>query len=164
MKSLHRMILTAGIAATLAACSTTPDRLESLESARAIVPQLEASPRAGVAASQISGAREALDLANRLEQSGGQRVAIEHQATLAVLNAQIAKEKILTAEAQEELAKGTEERQSVLISSRDREVVQRTQEAEMRSEEARVGTQAADAAKLRAADLEREVAIERAKQ
>jgi ATP-dependent protease ClpP protease subunit len=156
MTTILRLALTASIAAVLAACNTTPDRIEALESARTMVPQVEASPRAGVAASQISGARASLDVAERLERSGGQRVAIEHEATVAVLNAQIAQEKILTAEAQEALAKGTEERQTVLISSRDREVTQRTQETE-------INTQAADAAKLRTSELEREVAIERAK-
>jgi OmpA-OmpF porin, OOP family len=142
MNTILRLALTASIAAVLSACNTTPDRIEALDNARTIVPQLEASPRAGVAASQISGARASLDLADRLERSGGQRAAIEHEATLAVLNAQIAQEKILTAEAQEALAKGNEERQTVLISARERE---------------------ADAANARTDGLEREVAIERAK-
>jgi OmpA-OmpF porin, OOP family len=142
MKSILKLAVTASLTAVLAACNTTPERIEALDNARTIVPQLEASPRAGVAASQISDARASLDLADRLERSGGQRVAIEHQATIAVLNAQIAQEKILTAEAKESLAKATEERQTVLISSRERE---------------------ADAANARTDGLEREVAIERAK-
>jgi OmpA-OmpF porin, OOP family len=121
MKTSNRVLLSAAIIATLAACSSTPERIERLETARVIVPQVEASPRAGVAATNISEARKSLDTANRLADSGGDLAAIEHEASIATLNAQIANEKILSAQAREEIEKGTAERQAVLIQSREAE-------------------------------------------
>ena len=56
MKRSYNLLLTAAVASLMAACSSTPDRIEDLEVARAVVPQVEASPRAGVAAANISEA------------------------------------------------------------------------------------------------------------
>jgi outer membrane protein OmpA-like peptidoglycan-associated protein len=152
----HRVLLTAAIVAALSACTSTPERIESLENARAIVPQVESSPRAGVAAANISQARRSLDTANRLVDSGGKVNDIEFESSIATLNAQIANEKILTAQANEEIQKGTAERQAVLIQSREREAQMRTDEAERRGQEARE-------ASLRAQTLEQELADLKAK-
>jgi outer membrane protein OmpA-like peptidoglycan-associated protein len=151
-----RILVGAGLATALAACSTTPDRIESLENARTLVSQVEASPRAGVAASNVAEARKALATANRLAESRGDRDDIEFQATIASLNAQIANEKILTAQAREEIEKGTAERQAVLLQSREREAQARAAEAERRAQEAREAT-------LRAQTLEQELADLKAK-
>jgi OmpA-OmpF porin, OOP family len=117
-----RTLLSAAVVATLAACSSTPDRIETLETARAVVPQVEASPRAGVAAANIAQARRSLDTANKLVDSGGKLNDIEFEASIAALNAQIANEKILTAEANDQIQKGTAERQAVLLQSRANEI------------------------------------------
>jgi OmpA-OmpF porin, OOP family len=149
MKSRNRFLLTAAVVATLSACSSTPERIESLENARAIVAQVETSPRAGVAATNVSDARKSLETANRLVETGGKLEDIEFESTVATLNAQIANEKILTAQANEEIQKGTAERQAVLIQSRERD-------AERRAQEARDAT-------LRAQTLEQELADLKAK-
>jgi outer membrane protein OmpA-like peptidoglycan-associated protein len=86
-----------------------------------MVPQVEQSPRAGVAATDISNARKSLDAANRLAEAKGKRTDIEYEANNAVTSAQIANEKILTAQAKEEIANGTAQRQAVLIQARERE-------------------------------------------
>ena len=59
-------LLAGAIAAVLVGCATTPKSIDELETARAVVPQVEASPRAGVAATNIAEARKSLDAANRL--------------------------------------------------------------------------------------------------
>ncbi len=120
-----------------------------MQTARAVVPQVEASPRAGVAATYIAEARKSLDRANRLADGGGDLEDIQHEATLATLNAQIANEKILAAQAREEIDKGTAERQAVLIESREREAQRRAAQA--------------DAASARAKSLEEELAALKAK-
>lgn len=152
----HQVVLTAAIVAALSACSSTPKRVEALENARAIVPQVESSPRAGVAASNVSEARKSLNTANRLADSGGKIGDIEYEANIASLNAQIANEKILTAQANDEIQKGTSERQAVLIQSREAEARMRADEAERRGQEARE-------ASLRAQTLEQELADLKAK-
>jgi outer membrane protein OmpA-like peptidoglycan-associated protein len=157
MNSSQKIMLTAAIVAALSACTSTPERIESLENARAIVPQVEGSPRAGVAAANVSAARHSLDTANKLVDSGGKVGDIEFEASIATLNAQIANEKILTAQANEEIQKGTADRQAVLIQSREREAQMRTDEAERRGQEARE-------AGLRAQTLEQELADLKAKQ
>jgi outer membrane protein OmpA-like peptidoglycan-associated protein len=122
MKRISSVILGVGMAAILSACSTTPEKpIAELETARAVVPQVEASPRAGVAAENISVARKSLDTANKLVTSGGNVDDIRFQATVATMNAQIANERILTANAKDELAAGEVERQKVVLAARERE-------------------------------------------
>jgi outer membrane protein OmpA-like peptidoglycan-associated protein len=144
-----RILVGAAAVAALAACSSTPERMETLETARTLVSQVEASPRAGVAASNVAEARKALTAANRLAEGGGNAEDIEFQASIAALNAQIANEKILTAQARDEIEKGTAERQAVLLQAR-------SAEAERRAQEARE-------ASLRAQTLEQELADLKAK-
>ena len=121
MKLSNRVILSVAIAAILTACSAAPPRNESLETARTVVPEVEKSPRAGVAATDIANARKSLEAANRLAEAKGERSDIEYEANNAVTSAQIANEKILTAQANEEVANGTAQRQAVLLQARERE-------------------------------------------
>jgi outer membrane protein OmpA-like peptidoglycan-associated protein len=121
MTRTYLQIPIVGFAALLAACSSTPERIDELETARTLVPSVEASPRAGVAAAQISEARKALDRANDLAEKGQAPEEIKHEATVATLNAQIANEAILTAQAKDEIDKGNAERQQVLLDARNRE-------------------------------------------
>ena len=99
MKLNNRMAVSIAVAAVLAACSTAPERIEPLEAARVIVPEVEASARAGVAPTNIANARKSLDEADRLADARGKLADIEFHAQNAVTHAQIAQEKILTVEA-----------------------------------------------------------------
>ena len=156
MKRTYNLLVAAAVTSLLAACTSTPDRIEELETARAIVPQVEASPRAGIAASYVSEARKSLDRANKLVDSGGRVGDIEFEAMVASRNAQIANEKILAAQAQEELEKGTAERQAVLIEAREAESRRRQQQAQNAEEQAEL-------AEHRASTLEQELSDLRAK-
>ncbi|HEY4368516.1 MAG TPA: OmpA family protein [Steroidobacteraceae bacterium] len=143
MKRIASIVLTASIVAALGACATTPKGpIEELETARAIVPQVEASPRAGVAAENVSAARQSLERANKMATSGGKVDDIRYAAVVASRNAQIANEKILNVEAKEAVAKGEADRQTVILEARNRE---------------------ADQARERAASLEQELADMKAK-
>jgi outer membrane protein OmpA-like peptidoglycan-associated protein len=136
MNRTHNLILAAAVAALLGACTSTPEqRIEELETARAVVPQVEASPRAGVAATYIAEARKSLDRANRLADENGKLEDIKFEADIAAKNAQIANEKILTAQAREELEKGTAERQAVLLEARERETQAAAQRAKSLEQE-----------------------------
>jgi len=121
MKLNERVVLSMAVAAVLSACSAAPVRNESLETARIMVPEVETSGRAGVAATDIANARTSLDAANHLAESKGKVSDIEYEANNAVTSAQIAHEKILTAQANEEIAGGTAQRQAVLLQARERE-------------------------------------------
>src|SRR5262245_30189939 len=114
MKPRYSLILAAAASVGIAACASTPKSTEELETARAVVAQVEASPRAGVAATNIAEARKSLDRANQLAEKHGKAEDIAFEATVASRNAQIANEKILSAMARDEIDKGTAERQAVL--------------------------------------------------
>jgi outer membrane protein OmpA-like peptidoglycan-associated protein len=149
MNTVYKLMLAGAMAAALAGCASSPETIDTLETARAVVPQVEASPRAGVAATYVADARKALDRANRLAERSGKVEDIEYEARIATLNAEIANERILAANAREEIEKGTQERQAVLIEAREREAQRRAREAEQ--------------AAARANSLERELADLKAK-
>lgn len=151
MKLNKAVVLSVAIAAILSACNAAPPRNESLETARTVVTEVEKSPRAGVAAADIANARTSLAAANRLAGSKGKLADIKYEADNAVLSAQIANEKILTAQANEEIAKGTTQRQAVLLQARERE----TQRSADQASDAR---RQADASTLRADSLEAQLA------
>ena len=153
MKLSNRVVLSVAIAAILSACSTPPPRNESLETARTVVPEVEKSPRAGVAAVDISNARKSLDAANRLAESKGERSDIEYEANNAVTSAQIANEKILTAQANEEIANGTAQRQAVLLQARERESQHSADQVSDARRQADASAQRADSLEAQLADL-----------
>jgi outer membrane protein OmpA-like peptidoglycan-associated protein len=144
MKSSNRVIVSMAVAAVLAACSAAPPHNESLEAARTMIPEVEKSARAGVAAADIANARHSLDAANRLAAAKAKAPDIEFEAQNAVLSAQIANEKILTAQANDEIAAGNAQRQTVLLEARDRQAQQ--------------SVRAADASKQRVDSLEAQLA------
>jgi hypothetical protein len=133
-----------------------PERIEELEAARTAVVQAEASPRAGVAAEQITEARNALDRADRLA-TQGKLGDVGFYAEVAQTNAQIAFEKIATAEARESIDDGTAERQAVLAEARERDAQRSAQRAARQQERASEQQQ-------RAGELQQELSELRAKQ
>lgn len=151
MKFNKRIVLGVAIAAILSACTSTPERNETLERARALVPEMERSPRAGIAAADIANARTSLDAANRLAESKTRLADMEYEASNAVLSAQIAGEKILTAQANEQVADGTAQRQTVLLRARERDV-------QRNADSASDALRQADTSKTRADSLEMELA------
>lgn len=114
-----------GFAALFAACSSTPERIVELETARALVASAEASSQSGVAAAWISEARKALDRAYDLSSRSKDVDEIRYEARLASLNAEIANETILTAQAEDEITNGEAERQQLLLEERSREAERR---------------------------------------
>lgn len=164
MNRIQSLFLAAAVTGTLAACASTPKTIAELETARAVVPQVESSPRAGVAASQIAQARKSLDRANKLAEDRAKLEDIQFEASVAAKNAQIANEKILTAQAKEEISKGEAQRQAVLLEARERENARRTQQAQMSAEEAELARQRAMGAEQKAQELEKQLADLKGKQ
>jgi outer membrane protein OmpA-like peptidoglycan-associated protein len=147
------MLLGVAVTALLTACSTTPQSNDTLDRAQQLVSQVEASDRAGVAANDISSARKSLDAANKLSSSKAKRADMEYEAQNAITSAQIAGEKIATANARDELEKGTEQRQAVLIEAREREA-RRSDAAAVRSQEmSESSARRADSLEAELADL-----------
>ena len=148
-----RIVLSVAIAAVLSACSATPERNETLERARTLVQDVESSPRAGLAAKDIANARASLDAANRLAESRTRVSDMEFEATNAALSAQIANEKIVTAEANEAIADGTAQRQAVLIQARERDVRKSVEQAGDALRQAHASQARVDSLETELADL-----------
>ena len=157
MNLKYSFVLAAAVAASVAGCASTPDTIAELDTARAVVPQVEASPRAGVAATNITDARKALDRANALAEKHGKVEEIQYEATVASRNAQIANEKILTAQAKEDLEKGTAQRQAVLTEARTLEADRSAQQA--RSAEAHAKSLEQELADLKGKKTDRGVVV-----
>lgn len=144
MKMNTKLVVGLAVSAALAACGVAPERIEPLETARTIVPQVEASPRAGIAAVNIADARKSLQEANRLAEAKSKRSDIEFHAQNAVTQAQIAQERILTVEAEEQIAQGAEQQQRVLLQARERDAQANALQASELRQDARDSQDRAD--------------------
>ena len=118
-----------------AACASTPETIPEVDAARAALSEVKSSPRAGVAATNIAEAQRALDSATQLMSKGGDLDEIQFQAVRAQRNADIASEKIATANANDAVAKGQVERQQVMIEARNREADAQREKAQRMEQE-----------------------------
>jgi outer membrane protein OmpA-like peptidoglycan-associated protein len=171
--------LLAAAIAGLCGCSPLPDRVESLEQARAEVRQLEQDPFANeVAARDLAAAREALDEADNAYEDKEELELIEHLAYVAQRHADVGEQRIAEAHAKQTVAEGELARNRVLLQAREREAARlseqnraaeaRNQEAEARNLALATETEAlqrqAAEARERATQLEAELTDLQAKQ
>jgi outer membrane protein OmpA-like peptidoglycan-associated protein len=121
----------------VSACASAPKPVAELDTARQAVAQVEGSPRAGVAATNIAEARKSLDKATTLANEGGHVDDVKYEATRAQRNAEIAAERIATANANDEIAKGNVERQEVVLEARNSEAQMQRERAQRMEQELR---------------------------
>lgn len=139
---------------TLAACSTTPDRINELEQARAAVQQVESSSLAGqYAAKETEAAHNALGEAERMASEKKPLVGVRHMAYIAKRHADIAQEQITAAEAKNAMEQAEAQRQQIVAQGKQAEANAAQRQAEM----------SADDAQRRAAMLEDELSQLKAK-
>jgi outer membrane protein OmpA-like peptidoglycan-associated protein len=143
--------------AVLAACASTPDRIESLEQARTEVQTLSQEPLASEAASrELAAARSSLNAAEQAAEKGNLE-DVEHFAYLATRQAQTGQARVDEAEARRLVTQAEGERNRVLLEARTREAERATQQAQSATAAAQSAqaiaqqqTQAADAARQEA--------------
>lgn len=138
MKNTHpvsRALAAAAAGALLAACNSLPERIETLDQARAAVEDLEQDSLTGeVSARRFEAARAALDRAEEAYDEGEDLAIIEDDAYVALRNAQIAQQQIEAYRAREELETAEAERNRVLLVAREREAQSAQQLAEQRAQ------------------------------
>jgi outer membrane protein OmpA-like peptidoglycan-associated protein len=140
--------------AVLAACASTPDRIESLEQARTEVQTLSQEPLASEAASrELAAARSSLNAAEQAAKKGD-REDVDHFAYLATRQAQTGQARVDEAEARKLVTQAEGDRNRVLLEARTREAERATQQArsaqaaaQSAQADAQQQTQAADAAR-----------------
>lgn len=121
--------------ALTAACSSLPERIETLDQARSAVEELEQDPLTReVAPTRFENAQAALDRAEAAYDDNEDLEIIEHDAYVALRNAQIAQQEIEAQRAREELEQGEAERNRVLLQAREREAERAGQLAAERGE------------------------------
>jgi outer membrane protein OmpA-like peptidoglycan-associated protein len=121
---------------SLAACTSLPERVETLEEARALIQALEQDPLLReVAAARFDAAQAALARAEENYEDNEPLELIEHDAYLALRNAQIVEQQIQEQRARDELQQGEAERNRVLLQAREQEAQRAQQLAQQRSTE-----------------------------
>ncbi len=179
MNTSIRTGLLASAIAAICGCSSLPDRVDSLEQARADVRRLEQDQLASqVAATELSSARKAIEQADDAYEDKEPLEIVEHKAYVAQRYADISEQRIAEGHAKEQIAQGELERNRVLLEAREREadaLAEQNRVAEARNLEAEernaaleseaqtLQNQAATAAD-RARELESELADLQAKQ
>jgi outer membrane protein OmpA-like peptidoglycan-associated protein len=151
-------------AVLLAACASTPKRVEQLDRAHADVEALSSDPLVQKAASEeLSNARKSLEAADAALKKGD-REEVLHQSYLASQQARTGQERISAERAREQVAKGEAERNRVLLESRAREAEAAKAAAEQQTQIAQAQAQQAEAARQEAEAAQRQLAELQAKQ
>lgn len=157
------------VTAVLVGCSSEPVRIDSLETARTAVQQVESSPDAGkYAAAEVTAAHEALQEADRLVEKKKPKADVEQAAYLAKRHADVATEQISRGQAEQKTAEAEAARQKVVLQAREQEATAARSQAEAGKQQAesdKLQAQlAADAAQRNAASLEAQLRDLQAKQ
>lgn len=119
---MKKLIVSAGLVALVAACASAPQRSEQLEQARAQVQTLSADPLAQQAASSdIEAARANLQQADTALQQKKPPATVDQFAYLALRHAQAGEARVAETRARQEVARGEQERNRVVVQSRERE-------------------------------------------
>lgn len=148
------IVIATFLALALGACSTTPERVPELETARATVERLEAQPRAQQAASEkLALARDALARAEAALESNEPLEQVRHDAYLARRQAEIGLQLTSEAEAREGLQEAEARRNELRLQARTVEAErakmlaeQRAAQAERSERDAELARSVADAA------------------
>lgn len=149
MRRLAAASLIAG-AALLAACASTPHRNDQLEQARTAVRSLEQDPDAQTAAAQqVRDARNDLQHANDAFAQKRPPDEVTYLAYLADREALTGKALASEYRARQELAKGNEERNAILLEARNKEVAQAKEAAQSAQQQTQAAEQRAQTAENR---------------
>lgn len=128
---MKNLILSAALAALLLACASAPQRNESVEEARTEVQKLSQEPLAQQAAStDIEAARNSLQQADTALQQGKSPDEVNHLAYLALRHAQAGEARVAAARARQEVAQAEQERNRIVVQTRERETQQARSAAE----------------------------------
>jgi outer membrane protein OmpA-like peptidoglycan-associated protein len=124
------------IALAMAACATTPPHSEQLDEARTQVQALSQEPLAQqAAADDLHAAQGRLQQADEALQQGKSLVIVDHYAYLAERHAEAGEARVSAATARQDLARAQDQRNQILLSSREQEAHAKAQEAAVAKEQ-----------------------------
>lgn len=148
---MRKVILVGAAASVLAACASVPQRSDQVEQARAEIATLSQDPLAQQAAGpDLEAARASLQQAELAEQQKQPPGIIDHLGYLALRHAQAGEARVSEAHARQEVSRGQEERNKILLASREREAQNAQAKAMGAQAQAEVAKSEAEAAKSQA--------------
>jgi OmpA-OmpF porin, OOP family len=119
---MRKVIVVGAVAAVMAACASTPQRSEQLEQARAEIQTLAQDPLAQQSAGKdLDSARKALQDAEEALRQKKPPAVVDHYAYLARRHAEAGEARVSEAHSRQEVARAEEERNKILMESRNRE-------------------------------------------
>jgi len=120
----------------MAACATTPPHSDQLDEARTQVQALSQEPLAQqAAADDLHAAQGRLQQADEALQQGKSLVIVDHYAYLAERHAEAGEARVRAATARQDLARAQDQRNQILLSSREQEAQAKAQEAAVAKEQ-----------------------------
>ena len=129
--TLCRAGVAAALGLVLCACSTLPQRVDTLEQARTELHTLEQDPIARTAAAgELDAARRAISDADHAYNAKNDLVIIEHDAYMAKQHTAIAAQEIEEAHARQQLAQTRKEPDQIQLQAREREAKQAREKAQ----------------------------------
>ncbi len=139
---MKTLVLVGVVGALLAACMTVPQRSEQVEQARVAIDTLAQSPLAQQAASRdLEAARRELQQAQVAQQQNQPPAVVDHLGYLALRHAEAGQARVSEAQARQEVSRGQEERNRIVLASRTREA----QNAQAQAQNAQAQAQSAQA-------------------
>ncbi|HTB67160.1 MAG TPA: OmpA family protein [Steroidobacteraceae bacterium] len=145
---MNRVMLVGVAASLLAACASVPQRSEQVAQARAEIDTLSQEPLAQQAAGRdLAAARASLQQAEVAQQHNQPPAIVDHLAYLAMRHAQAGEARVSEARARQEVARGQEDRNKILLDSRTREAQNAQSQAQSAQAQAQNAQVQADLAK-----------------
>lgn len=162
---MKNAIIFATIAGVLAACASAPPRNDELELARTRVQTFSAEPLAQQAASHdLEAARASLQQADTALAQHQPPEVVTHLAYLARRHADAGEARVEEAQARQQVARATDERNRVVLDSRTREAQAAQNQAQIAQSQAQAAQSQADAAQAQLAKAQQELQDLQAKQ
>jgi len=139
---MKKALLAGAVAAAIAGCASASQRSDQIEQARAQIETLSHDPLAQQAAGKdLDAARKSLQDAETAQREKQEPAVVGHYAYLAQRHAEAGEARVSEARSRQEVARGQDERNKVLLEAREREA----QNAQAQAEHARSQTAATQA-------------------
>jgi len=119
---MNKLLIVGAVTAALAACASAPQRSEPVEQARAEIQTLSQDPLAQQAAGgDLDAARKSLQQAEAALQQKQPPAVVDHYAYLAKRHAEAGEARAAEAHSRQEVARGQDERNKIIMEARNRD-------------------------------------------
>jgi len=128
---MKKLLIVGAVMAALAACASPPQRSEQVEQARTEIQTLSQDPLAQQAAgSDLDAARKSLQQAETALQQKQPPAVVDHYAYLAKRHAEAGQARAAEAHSRQEVARGQDERNQIVMQARNRDAANAQASAE----------------------------------